>query len=111
MRGSGRILRFAQDDMRASLRMTAGRLAGAGRGRLPLGYDARPEASNGANRMSIGERAGVARVGDAIDRLDTPVVVVDLDVVEANVRSMAEFAKSAGVGLRPHCKTHKTLEI
>src|SRR4051794_39196282 len=61
--------------------------------------------------MSIGERAAVARVGDAVDRLDTPVVVVDLDVLDANVREMAEFARSAGVALRPHCKTHKTLEI
>src|ERR1051325_5487111 len=61
--------------------------------------------------MSIGERAAVAGVGDAVDTLDTPVVVVDLDLLEANVRAMARFAASVGVALRPHCKTHKTLEI
>src|SRR5688500_11457981 len=46
-----------------------------------------------------------------LDQLDTPSVLVDLDVVERNVRRMAEFASSAGVALRPHCKTHKTLQI
>jgi D-serine deaminase-like pyridoxal phosphate-dependent protein len=61
--------------------------------------------------MSIGERAAVARLGDAVDRVDTPAVLVDLDVLEANVRTMAEFAAAAGIALRPHCKTHKTLEI
>src|SRR5687767_9383328 len=61
--------------------------------------------------MSIEERAVGPRVGDAVDLLDTPVVLVDLDVVEANARAMAAFAAAAGVALRPHCKTHKTLEI
>jgi D-serine deaminase-like pyridoxal phosphate-dependent protein len=50
-------------------------------------------------------------MGKQIDALDTPSVLVDLDVVERNIRRMADFAASAGVALRPHCKTHKTLEI
>ncbi len=41
----------------------------------------------------------------------TPYVVVDLDVLETNVSSMASFASARGVALRPHAKTHKTLEI
>lgn len=61
--------------------------------------------------MSVGERARAVRVGQAVDELDTPVVLVDLDVLEANLREMQAFAAGAGVGLRPHCKTHKTLEI
>jgi len=61
--------------------------------------------------MSIGRRAAAARIGDAIDRVDTPAVLVDLDLVEANARAMAAFAAAAGVALRPHCKTHKTREI
>ena len=46
-----------------------------------------------------------------IDELDTPSVLVDLDALEINIREMAEAARSAGVALRPHIKTHKTPEI
>lgn len=42
--------------------------------------------------------------------LPTPCAVVDLDVVEANTRRMSERARVLGVRLRPHVKTHKTLE-
>jgi 3-hydroxy-D-aspartate aldolase len=43
--------------------------------------------------------------------LPTPALLVDLDRLEANVTRMAEYAKSAGIALRPHSKTHKTPEI
>lgn len=43
--------------------------------------------------------------------LDTPVAVVDLDIMERNIADMANFAKEAGVCLRPHVKTHKVPEI
>src|SRR3954453_14579542 len=43
--------------------------------------------------------------------LDTPSVVVDLDVLELNINEMADLARAAGVALRPHIKTHKTPEI
>jgi len=43
--------------------------------------------------------------------LDTPSVVVDLDVLEHNVSRMAERARQSGVRLRPHAKTHKIPEI
>ncbi len=39
--------------------------------------------------------------------LDTPVLLVDLPRMERNVRRMAEFARTSGVKLRPHVKTHK----
>jgi D-serine deaminase-like pyridoxal phosphate-dependent protein len=39
--------------------------------------------------------------------LDTPSLVVDLDVVEANIAEMSAVARSHGVRLRPHTKTHK----
>jgi D-serine deaminase-like pyridoxal phosphate-dependent protein len=50
-------------------------------------------------------------LGAPISALATPAVVVDLDVLERNVRSMAERARAAGVRLRPHAKTHKCPEI
>ncbi len=40
--------------------------------------------------------------------LDTPSLVLDLDVVERNAREMARVASDAGVRLRPHTKTHKS---
>jgi D-serine deaminase-like pyridoxal phosphate-dependent protein len=45
------------------------------------------------------------------DDLETPSLVFDLDVVDRNVEEMATVAREAGVGLRPHTKTHKSPEI
>ncbi|MEP7059239.1 MAG: alanine racemase [Actinomycetota bacterium] len=42
------------------------------------------------------------------DDLDTPALVFDLDIVERNIADMAEVARSNGVRLRPHTKTHKS---
>jgi D-serine deaminase-like pyridoxal phosphate-dependent protein len=44
-------------------------------------------------------------------RLDTPAMLVDLDVAEANIASMAAFARRAGLRLRPHVKTHKSIAM
>ncbi len=41
----------------------------------------------------------------------TPVLVVDVDVLDRNLGSMAEHASAVGVRLRPHAKTHKCIEI
>jgi D-serine deaminase-like pyridoxal phosphate-dependent protein len=43
--------------------------------------------------------------------LDTPALVIDLDVVRANVTEMAKTAARHGVRLRPHIKTHKMPEL
>jgi len=43
--------------------------------------------------------------------LDTPALLFDLDVMEANITEMAKVASDAGVRLRPHTKTHKCPEI
>lgn len=48
-----------------------------------------------------------ADIGAAIDDVDTPALLVDLDALERNLTRMAEAAKAAGVALRPHAKTHK----
>jgi D-serine deaminase-like pyridoxal phosphate-dependent protein len=45
------------------------------------------------------------------EAVDTPAVVVDLARLRRNVEAYADVARSAGVDLRPHVKTHKTLEI
>jgi len=46
-----------------------------------------------------------------IEELDTPMLLIDLDVLERNLEEMAEVARAAGIGLRPHTKTHKAPEI
>ena len=43
-----------------------------------------------------------------IDQLETPVPLVDLDVLEKNLDRMASYAAQHGLGLRPHIKTHKS---
>jgi D-serine deaminase-like pyridoxal phosphate-dependent protein len=42
-----------------------------------------------------------------IQDLDTPVVLIDLDRVEANLKRAQDYADTHGVKLRPHIKTHK----
>jgi D-serine deaminase-like pyridoxal phosphate-dependent protein len=41
----------------------------------------------------------------------TPVAVVDAVVMQGNLRRLADFAAANGVGLRPHAKTHKSVEV
>jgi len=43
-----------------------------------------------------------------IDVLETPALLIDLDVMERNLRRAADYAKAHGLRLRPHTKTHKT---
>jgi D-serine deaminase-like pyridoxal phosphate-dependent protein len=43
--------------------------------------------------------------------LETPAVLVDVDVLDRNLTGMAERARAAGVRLRPHAKTHKTAQV
>jgi len=42
-----------------------------------------------------------------IQELDTPSIVIDLDVMERNLAKAADYAKAHGLRLRPHTKTHK----
>lgn len=44
-------------------------------------------------------------------KLQTPALVVDLDLLEANIAHMAAHAKAQDIALRPHAKTHKCVEI
>ncbi len=46
-----------------------------------------------------------------VDDIDTPALVVDLDVLTSNIARSAALAADKGVVLRPHTKTHKCPEI
>lgn len=45
------------------------------------------------------------------DGIDTPALVIDLDVVERNSRRLADLLASRGIALRPHAKTHKSVAL
>jgi 3-hydroxy-D-aspartate aldolase len=44
-------------------------------------------------------------------RLNTPALILDLDLLEANIALMARLCAERNIGLRPHAKTHKSIEI
>jgi D-serine deaminase-like pyridoxal phosphate-dependent protein len=46
-----------------------------------------------------------------VAELDTPAVIIDLDMVERNLRRMADYCREHGFKLRPHAKTHKVPEL
>src|ERR1044072_242399 len=46
-----------------------------------------------------------------ISDLDTPAVIVDLDVMERNLARMSEYCREHQLLLRPHTKTHKIPEL
>jgi D-serine deaminase-like pyridoxal phosphate-dependent protein len=43
--------------------------------------------------------------------IDTPTVLVDVDVVDHNIQTWASRLRDRGVGLRPHTKTSKCIEV
>ena len=55
--------------------------------------------------------ADPAARGYRAEDLDTPAIVLDLDILENNIRRYAEAARQSGKQLWPMVKTHKSLEI
>jgi D-serine deaminase-like pyridoxal phosphate-dependent protein len=45
----------------------------------------------------------MTRVAD----LDTPAILIDVDIMERNLARVADYAREHGLRLRPHTKTHK----
>lgn len=43
--------------------------------------------------------------------LNTPVLVLDVDALDRNIARMQQLAAASGVALRPHSKTHKSVDI
>ena len=52
-----------------------------------------------------------AKVGDRVEDIDTPALVLELDAFERNLRTLADSVKGRPVRVRPHAKTHKCAEI
>ena len=49
--------------------------------------------------------------GIALDEIDTPALILDLDAFESNVTKMAAFFAARPTSLRPHAKTHKCPQV
>jgi len=45
------------------------------------------------------------------DVLPTPSMLVDLDLFEKNIKTMADHCKATGIALRPHVKVHKSVDV
>ena len=52
-----------------------------------------------------------AEIGAPVAEVETPALIIDLAALDRNIVKMAEFAKAAGVRVRPHAKTHKSPAI
>ena len=52
----------------------------------------------------------IGRPGSRGD-LNTPVLVVDIDALDRNIAAMAARVAACGVQLRPHAKTHKSVDV
>jgi D-serine deaminase-like pyridoxal phosphate-dependent protein len=52
----------------------------------------------------------IGRQGSRAD-LNTPVLILDVEALDRNIAAMAALAAGRGVALRPHAKTHKSVDI
>jgi 3-hydroxy-D-aspartate aldolase len=52
-----------------------------------------------------------AQVGQAFADIDTPALVLDLDAFEANLQALHDSLRGHRVRVRPHAKTHKSVDI
>src|SRR3546814_291544 len=52
----------------------------------------------------------IGRQGSRAD-LNTPALILDVDALDRNIAALAALTASKGVALRPHAKTHKSVDI
>lgn len=67
--------------------------------------------SGGAASVSVPVLAPAARLGDRLEEVDTPSLILDLDAFEDNLRTMQVLTERHGVALRPHAKAHRCPDI
>ncbi len=72
-----------------------------------------PQTVSGYSHGEIDNRvmSGKGLAGLTKTDLVTPSLLLDLDLLEANIAKMAAHAKAAKLNLRPHGKTHKCPEV
>jgi 3-hydroxy-D-aspartate aldolase len=60
---------------------------------------------------ALGPNAHLIGQAGSRAQLSTPALLLDFDAFQRNVAAMAGFCREHGVALRPHAKTHKSVEI
>ena len=60
---------------------------------------------------ATGLATGVPEAPQLPTGLDTPAIVIDLDIVERNARRLGDALAQRGIALRPHAKTHKSVAL
>src|SRR4051812_10645338 len=60
---------------------------------------------------SRGPNAALIGVPGSRHALDTPALLLDVDVMQANIDSMAAYAQAHGYQLRPVAKIHKSVDV
>src|SRR3954454_2011529 len=100
--------------MVSSARPLAGEIV-IGRRLLPCRRGQPPDATACPRRIFPRTRTSPMTRGlldeDEVAALETPLVVVDLDRTDQRIAAMAAFMRNRSIALRPHAKTHKSVEI
>jgi 3-hydroxy-D-aspartate aldolase len=52
-----------------------------------------------------------ASIGQRLEEVDTPSLVLDLDTFDENLRTLKKSLQGRNVRVRPHAKTHKSVDI
>src|SRR6478735_1776734 len=56
----------------------------------------------------LSRREFMSEPGNTLSSIETPALLVDLDLMEGNIRRWQAVFDKAGVAFRPHIKTHKS---
>jgi 3-hydroxy-D-aspartate aldolase len=56
-------------------------------------------------------QAAPAKVGQKLDEVDTPALILDLSSFEKNQQTLFDSVKKRSIRVRPHAKTHKCPEV
>lgn len=51
------------------------------------------------------------RIGDSVEAVDTPSLLVDLPALRRNLERMDSFVAGTGIRVRPHAKSHKSSRL
>ncbi|WP_326553182.1 alanine racemase [Micromonospora sp. NBC_01813] len=76
---------------------------------MTVGQDAEP--TDEGNPTSVSVATTASTLPRRLVELDTPAPVVELPRLNANLARAATIADAAGLSLRPHTKTHKSVAI
>ncbi|NTG28733.1 DSD1 family PLP-dependent enzyme [Agrobacterium rhizogenes] len=78
---------------------------------MPVNEQSNAQGCVGAVDIAPPPNARLVGIAGGRNQLDTPALIVELQALTRNIARMAEFSAMHGVKLRPHVKTHKSIEI